>query len=113
MNSTLSELAHDRKPAAGVCPRVEEYDALLAPARQRFDRHPSVAALFRDPLEPEILEASLIYFCALGVGMTESVDEWIRRAGRRCTEIGLTKLGKALEAHAHQEAGHHLLMQAD
>jgi hypothetical protein len=100
-------------PAAGTCPRVDEYEALLATARQHFDQHPSVAALFRDRLEPDTLEAFLIYFSALGVGMTEPVDGWIRRAGRRCGELGLSKLGNALEAHAHQEAGHHLLMQAD
>lgn len=99
--------------AAGVCPRVEEYEALLAPARQRFDEHPSIAALFRDRLEPDTLEAFLIYFSALGVGVTQPVDGWIRRAGQRCGELGLSQLGKALEAHAHQEAGHHLLMQAD
>ena len=107
------ETAHRGKPATGVCPRVDEYEALLAPARQRFDEHPSVGALFRDRLEPDTLEAFLIYFSALGVGMTEPVDAWIRRAGQRCGEVGLPKLGNALEAHAQQEAGHHLLMQED
>jgi hypothetical protein len=85
----------------------------MAPARQRFEEHPAVRALFRDPLKPATLEAFLIYFSALGVGMTEPVEGWIRRAGRRCGEIGLSKLARALEAHAHQEAGHHLLMEAD
>ena len=92
---------------------VAEYDQLLTPARQRFDRHPSIAAIFRNPLEPVILERFLIYFSALGVGMTEPVEGWIRRAGRRCGDLGLADLAKALDAHAHQEADHHLLMQAD
>jgi hypothetical protein len=112
-NDRSPELAHPGKPAAGVCPGVDEYEALLAPARQRFDEHPSVAALFRDSLDGDLLEAFLIYFSALGVGMTEPVDGWIRRAGQRCGDVGLPKLAKALQAHAHQEAGHHLLMQAD
>ena len=92
---------------------VARYDQLLAPARQRFDRHPTIEALFRSALEPLILERFLIYFSALGVGMTEPVEGWIRRAGRRCGELGLSDLARALEAHAHQEANHHLLMQAD
>jgi hypothetical protein len=45
--------------------------------------------------------------------MTEPVEGWIRRAGRRCGELGLEPLAKALEIHAHQEADHHLLMLAD
>jgi hypothetical protein len=85
----------------------------LTPARQRFDLHPSIEALFRNALEPVILERFLIYFSALGVGMTEPVEEWIRRAGRRCGDLGLSDLARALDAHAHQEADHHLLMQAD
>lgn len=101
------------KHAEVLSPGVAEYEALLAPARQRFDQHPSVAALFRDKAEPETFEAFLIYFSALGVGMTEPVEGWIRRAGQRCGEFGLAKLAKALDAHAHQEADHHLLMMAD
>jgi hypothetical protein len=96
-----------------ACSLMDEYEARLAPARLRFDQHPAVVALFRERLEPATLEAFLIYFSALGVGMTEPVEGWIRRAGRRCDEVGLSKLAKALEAHAHQEADHHLLMQAD
>jgi len=111
--SIHAELAQGDKRAAGACPLMDEYETRLTPARQRFDRHPSVAALFRASLDPDTLEAFLIYFSALGVGMTEPVEGWIRQAGRRCGEIGLSKLAKALEAHAHQEADHHLLMQAD
>jgi hypothetical protein len=101
------------KRAAGAFPLVEDYEARLTPARQRFDQHPAAAALFRERLAPDTLEAFLIYFSALGVGMTEPVEGWIRQAGRRCGEAGLPKLAKALEAHARQEADHHLLMQAD
>ena len=101
------------KSERGTSMGVAEYDQLLTPARQRFDRHPSIEALFRHALEPVILERFLIYFSALGVGMTEPVEDWIRRAGRRCGDLGLPALAKALDAHAHQEADHHLLMQAD
>lgn len=111
--TTAAGLANGGKHGGGSCPMVDQYEALMAPARQRFDEHPAVAALFRDRLEVKTLEAFLIYFCALGVGMTEPVEQWIRRAGRRCGEFGLSKLAKALDAHAQQEADHHLLMQAD
>jgi hypothetical protein len=103
----------DQAHEIGACPLMDEYDAQMAPARQRFDQHPTSVALFHQKLEPDTLETFLIYFSALGVGMTEPVEGWIRQAGQRCGEIGLSKLAKALEAHAHQEADHHFLMQAD
>jgi hypothetical protein len=64
-------------------------------------------------MDPVTLEAFLISFATAGVRMTEPVEGWIRRAGRRCGELGLEHLAKALAAHAHQEADHHLLMLAD
>jgi hypothetical protein len=92
---------------------LEEYEARLAAARERFDRHPAVIALFRGPIDPVTMKAFLISFAIVGVRMTEPVEGWIRRAGRRCGELGLEHLAKALEGHAHQEADHHLLMLAD
>jgi hypothetical protein len=85
----------------------------LTASRQRFDSHPTIEALLRNPLEPVALQGFLIYFSALGVGMTEPVEGWIRRAGGRCRDLGLTEVAAALDAHAKQEADHHLLMQAD
>jgi hypothetical protein len=93
--------------------RISEYDDRLALARERFDQHPAVVALFRGPIEPIAMEAFLISFSALGVRMTEPVEGWIRRASRKCGELGLLHLAKALDAHAHEEADHHLLMLAD
>jgi len=92
---------------------LEAYEARLAFARQRFDQHPAVRALFHHPIDPVTLEAFLISFAIVGVRMTEPVEGWIRRAGQRCGELGLEHLAKALAAHAHQEADHHLLMLAD
>ena len=92
---------------------LEQYESGLANARERFDRHPAVQALFHDDIDPLTLEAFLIAFAIVGVRMTEPVEGWIRRAGRRCGELGLESLAKALAAHAHQEADHHLLMLAD
>jgi hypothetical protein len=92
---------------------IKEYEARLAIARERFDQHPAVRTLFRDPIDPVTLEAFLISFAIVGVRMTEPVESWIRRAGRRCGELRLEHLAKALAAHAHQEADHHLLMLAD
>ncbi len=92
---------------------IEEYEDSLGPVREGFDRHPAVLALFQQPLEAVGMEKFLISFAILGIGMTEPVEEWIRRAALRCGELGLVKLAKALDAHAHQEADHHLLMLAD
>jgi hypothetical protein len=92
---------------------LEQYEASLSIARERFDRHAGVRALFYDPIDPVTLESFLISFAIIGVRMTEPVEGWIRRAGRRCGELGLETLAKALTAHALQEADHHLLMLAD
>jgi hypothetical protein len=92
---------------------LAEYEARLALARERFEQHPAVRALFRNPIDPVTMQAFLISFAIVGVRMTEPVEGWIGRAGRRCGELGLERLARALEGHAHQEAGHHLLMLAD
>jgi hypothetical protein len=60
-----------------------------------------------------LLELFLVYFTAIGVAMTEPVEEWIRTAGKRCDQIGLLELGDALRRHSDQEAGHHLMLIED
>ena len=35
-----------------VATLVDEYEARLAIARERFHQHPAVRALFRDPIDP-------------------------------------------------------------
>jgi len=92
---------------------LEEYENGMVRVREEFARHPAVMSLFELPMEPVAMEAFLISFATLGVKMTEPVEGWIRGAGRRCGELGLVQLGKALESHAKQEADHHLLMLAD
>ena len=51
------------------------YERLLDPACSRFESHRSSAAPFRNPLEPLTLEHFPIHFSALGVGMTQPVEE--------------------------------------
>jgi hypothetical protein len=92
---------------------IEQYESQIAVARQYFDQHPAVRKVCRGETDPRTLEAFLIYFSALGVGMTEPVGGWIRRAGERCGELGLATLARALGAHAQHEDGHHRLMQDD
>ncbi len=55
----------------------------------------------------------MLYFCAIGAQMTQPVEDWIRRAASRCTELGFEQLAKALGHHAQAESGHHLMMIAD
>jgi hypothetical protein len=90
-----------------------DYEAGMEDARAAFNRNPAIIALFHRPIDSDRLEAFLIHFSAIGVAMTEPVAAWITRAGERCSEVGLDKLGRALRAHAGQEDGHHILMQQD
>jgi predicted GNAT family N-acyltransferase len=93
-------------------PSLEDYNQLLAPARERFETSPGLHAI-RSNNDPRFLEAFLLYFCAIGAQMTEPVESWIRRAAHRCAALGLPDLAQALTSHARAEAGHHLMMIAD
>jgi len=91
---------------------LERYNQLLAPSRERFEASPGLNAI-RSNSDPRLLEAFLLYFCAIGAQMTEPVESWIRRAASRCAALGLSDLAEALTRHAQAEAGHHLMMIAD
>jgi hypothetical protein len=92
---------------------IQEYEAQIAASRQHFEQHPAVRTVCYDDIDSQTLEAFLIYFSALGVGMTQPVGSWIRRAGARCGAVGLPVLARALAAHAQHEEGHHRLMESD
>jgi hypothetical protein len=113
MKSILQEDRNQTGSARTGESLIEDYEVNLGPVREEFDCHATVRALFRQPLEAVAMEKFLISFAILGVGMTEPVEGWIRRAALKCGELGLVKLAKALDAHAHQEADHHLLMLSD
>src|SRR5262245_14500592 len=82
-----------------------EYELRLTQARNHFAERKSLSMILDTRLEADLLHIFLVYFSALGVGMTEPVESWIRRAGERCHEIGLSETGAALIRHAGQEAG--------
>jgi N-acyl-L-homoserine lactone synthetase len=90
-----------------------EYEQRLTQARNHFAERKSLSMILDTRLEADLLHIFLVYFSALGVGMTEPVESWIKRAGERCHEIGLSEIGSALIRHAKQEAGHHRLMIDD
>jgi hypothetical protein len=69
--------------------------------------------LVGDTVSAPEFELFLIAFSSRGVRMTEPVESWIRRAGQRCHEVGLERLGRALQKHAEHEANHHLMMIED
>lgn len=94
-------------------PKIDSYEAKIAGARQRFASRPSITALLEPSCAGDELEAFFIFYNALGVRMTEHVESWIERAGRRCTALGYIALGDMLRAHARHEAGHHTMMIED
>jgi hypothetical protein len=95
-------------------PVLEQYEARMEMERARFERESALATQILDPgIDPETLELFLVYYHALGYKMTEPVEDWMRRGGERCLELGLEEIGQGLCRHASQEAGHYLLMLAD
>lgn len=89
------------------------YEACMEPARARFTESRTLSILQAPDINPVRLELFLIYFSAVGVAMTELVEDWIRRAGERCERIGLRALGHTLRLHSKQEAGHHVMLIED
>jgi hypothetical protein len=68
---------------------------------------------FLDKPDPIVLELFLIEYCALGVAMTQPVEDWMRRAGERCQELGFAEVGAFLVSHAAQQKDHHSLFVND
>ncbi len=89
---------------------LEQYDNMIAAERQRFTAR---MVPFYNEKRSSVLDLFLIHFCSLGVGMTEPVPDWIRRAGENTCKSGYEELGSALIRHAEHEAGHHELMVDD
>src|SRR5713101_8168637 len=90
-----------------------DYELGLADARLSLDKNRAVKHILSATVRPELIELFLLHYCALGVGMTAPVEQWMRRAGQRCLELGFPELGSNLIAHAKEEAGHSDLMLAD
>jgi hypothetical protein len=88
------------------------YTPHLVTARSRFETG-AAGSMLDENFDPVLLELFLLNYCSRGVRMTEPVESWIERAGKRCRELGLEKLGIALQKHAASEANHHLMMIAD
>lgn len=99
--------------ASDMPARLSDYEAALDGPRGMFLTQSGLSAMLDDSVAQDTLELFLIHFSAFGVGMTEPVDGWIRRAGERCATIGLKELGRSLVMHADHEAGHHLMMIED
>ena len=88
------------------------YEAGIGPPRLRMKATAESTVLASD-VDPLTLDLFLIYYSILGVGMTELVEEWVRRAGERCGQVGLPELGRLLRMHAGAEANHHLMFIQD
>ena len=89
------------------------YLPLVSAARRRLDDDARLNELLGPDISPTILHRWLMQFSAWGIRMTEPVEGWIRRAGERCQAMGFDELGRALIAHARNEAGHEGLFLAD
>lgn len=94
--------------------RLEElYDPRMAEARVHFATSPGAVVLAGADMDPTFLKLFLIHYSSLGVALTRPVEDWLIRSSRRCTEMGLGALGRALRSHAKAEAGHDQMMVED
>lgn len=86
------------------------YESALQNHRAQFPKY--INPFFKEQ-DPKVILLFWINFSYLGVGMTEPVEHWIRRAGESCKNLGYLKLGEQLRKHAIHEADHHLMMIED
>ena len=91
----------------------EIYTPRLERARDLVVHSGILRTILEEDVDPRALERFLIEYCSLGVQITEPVEGWIERAGRRCIEVDLPEVGTSLVAHAAHEAGHHLMFMDD
>jgi hypothetical protein len=89
------------------------YAPRIARAREMIKSAPVAEKLLAPEIDPQVLERFLIEYCSLGVQITEPVEGWIARSGKRCIELGLKDIGEALVHHATHEANHHLMFIED
>ncbi len=92
---------------------AEGYPGLMAPIHAELAKAPALVRLLDAEIAPRLLHRFLIEYCALGVQLTEPVEGWILRAGKRCKAMGLDAVGDSLVKHAVHEAGHERLFMAD
>ena len=83
------------------------YDELIGPARRQFAASPGVRGMTSPGTDARTMAAFLLHFSALSIPITKPVEGWIHGAAERCTDLGLSDLGRALATHSKAEAGHH------
>ncbi len=91
-------------------PYFQLYDSALESYRMKFEDR--IFPLLTET-NPQILLLFWIYFSREGIGMTEPVEGWIKRAGDKCIDLHYKELGENLRKHAIHEADHHLMMIQD
>ena len=92
---------------------IENYSEQLALTRQYRDDGEVTKRLLNTERDHAELHLFWLYYCGLGVKMTEPVESWIKRAGQGIAKIGFTGFGKRLEKHSKEEANHQLMFMRD
>src|ERR1017187_5466211 len=120
-HTTMSEISNTLGPAGSASRQgtsngaaatlFEDYEARLAIARERFDRHPAVTALFRGPIDPVTMEArsytmTILLVLVSSWFFTRAVDQ------KRERDWALWTLFSALAVYSHYFAALVLVAQA-
>ncbi len=92
---------------------LEGYERQMQAGRDAFSSSETLRYLFSNKIKKKTLHLFIIYFAGIGVRITQPVEGWIRRAGQRCSDMGLVELGSALRQHAKDEADHHYMHLQD
>lgn len=91
----------------------QQYLTSVEPERRAFVNRRSAQQIMAPDENKALALAFLIYISARGVRMTEPVEDWVRRAGERCLQLGMTQMGNFLVHQSREEANHHLMYMRD
>lgn len=84
-----------------------EYQKRCAALRQRFSQRPVVnRVFFEDDIESDLMKLFLIYWSVGSAGLSEPIEEYLRRASRNSTSLKLPALAKFYMDHANEEQDH-------
>lgn len=93
-------------------PAFKKYNELTHPARVQFLLSEGINYFMCEQNKTK-LHAFLLSWTVNSIAMTEQVENWIQRAGEKCTQNQMAEVGEKLKHHAHQEADHDLMLVDD
>lgn len=94
-----------------MTPALRTYLELVQPERNTLLSRRSLLEV--QAADKPLTLAFFLFMSARGVRITYKVEEWIRRAGLHCKELGMHEMGDQLLNYSREESGHDKMYAGD